>query len=205
MLADHPWKYLQISNSHQTTQGLKPMPSLDQVLKYMAFLWSLFSQVLPSKSSHWGECSKWKYQNIYFFNTVGCPPELHKSSSPGVKTGMVHLIHRETGEKIKKHLWACSCKLTPVRSVGEAAEKLTTSYQLILCKDSSWSSRTRKYHLNKGITSQIKRELKTREDIPLWALHKNAFLFWGAKRLITTTKRAMMKGQGCPLQIPFST
>lgn len=89
--------------------------------------------------------------------------------------------------------------------VGKAAEKLITSYQLILHKDSSWSSRTRKYHLNKGITSQIKREWKTREDIPFWALHKNAFLLRGAKRLITTTKGAMMKGQGCPLQIPFST
>jgi len=42
------------------------------------------------------------------------------------KREWLHRIHTETGVKIKKHLWACSCNITQVRSAGEAAEKLAT-------------------------------------------------------------------------------
>lgn len=72
--------------------------------------------------------SKWESQSTFFED---CSlPVSHKSSSPGVKQEWLHRIHTETGRKIKKHLWACYCNITQVRSVGEAAgaaEKLVTS------------------------------------------------------------------------------
>lgn len=39
-----------------------------------------------------------------------------------LKWEWLYRIYTETGVNVKKHLWACSCNITQVRSVGEAAE-----------------------------------------------------------------------------------
>lgn len=123
----------------------------------------------------------------------------HKSSSPGVKQEWLHRIHTETGGKIKKHLWACYCNITQVRSVGEAAgaaEKLVTSISSYSVRIPVGAPGSGDIPYTKESPHKSKETEEKWEDMSFWALPKNVTPLQNAKMGINIITRSYLQSQG---------